>query len=311
MPQKTSKKRARKNRVVKQREGRIHAVITYPFHHPTDLGDLEHLYGMIARLDADKATYARPITVIDRKTREAMSKSKRHVNFREKTIAGCSDIVDAWCVDTCQMWYTGLGEAFDRGRSGDTYWVIPGDFNYGSPMGRDLLSHLHDLPEICDELDQDVCVGEVHTDHTNSKQLIDDYGTFALLYNWFPEEAKAIREFTERPRSEFIAIRHEFLKKMLHRRWYGYEQTVVILLHAIFDHKKVSRYFVGEVSDLGGEKESLSSAMQQIERTERVLKTLWREQHHTKKDWVKEYRHLEDQSGLLRKTAFTILGNLL
>ncbi len=311
MPQKPSKKRTNRTRVPKPREGRIHAVITYPFRHPADLGDLEHLYGMIARLDADKATYARPITVIDRKTREAMSKSPRHLRFREKVMSSCSDIIDAWCVDTCQMWYTGLGEAFDRGKRGDTYWVIPGDFDYGSRIGRELLSHLHDLPEICDELDQDVCIGEIHTDHNNSKQLIDDYGTFALLYNWFPEEAKAIREFTERPRSEFVAIRHDFLKQMLHRRWYGYEQTVVILLHAIFDHKLVSRYFVGEVTDLREGKESLSSAMQQIERTERVLKTLWRERNQTKANWVQQYRQLEDQSGLLRKTAFTILGNLL
>jgi len=311
MPQSLKKKRAGKKRPSGPREGRIHAVITYPFRHPADLGDLEHLYGMIARLDADKQTYARPITVIDRKTREAMSKSAGHRRFREKTIAACSDIIDAWCVDTCQMWYTGFGEAFDRGKRGDTYWVIPGDFNYGSPMGRELLSHLHDLPEICDELDQDVCIGEIHTDHNNSKQLIDDYGTFALLYNWFPAEAQAIREFTERPRSEFVAIRHDFLKQMLHRRWYGYEQTVVILLHAIFDHKLVSRYFVGGITDLRGGKDSLSSAMQQIERTERVLKTLWRERNQTKANWARQYRQLEDQSGLLRKTAFTILGNLL
>jgi hypothetical protein len=286
-------------------------VITYPFRHPADLVDLEHLYGMIARLDSDRATYARPITIVDRKTRDAMSRSKRHVQFHQKTVAACSDIIDAWCVDTCQMWYTGLGEAFDRGRRGDTYWLIPGDFNYGSPMGRDLLGHLHDLPEICDELDQDVCIGEIHTDHNNSKQLIDDYGTFALLYNWFPAEARAIREFTERPRSEFFAIRHDFLKQMLHRRWYAYEQTVVILLHAIFDHKPVSRYFVGEVTDLRDGRDSLSSAMQQIERTERVLKTLWRERNQTRTDWAQQYRRLEDQSGQLRKTAFTILGNLL
>jgi hypothetical protein len=311
MPQKSSTKRTSRPRVPRQREGRIHVVITYPFLHPANLDDLEHLYGMIARLNDDRATYARPITVIDRKTMDAMSRSKRHVAFREKTVAACSDIMSAWCVDTGQMWYTGLGEAFDRGKSGDTYWVIPGDIDYSSRMGRDLLTHLHDLPEICDELDQDVCIGEIHTDHNSSKQLIDDYGTFALLYNWFPEEAKAIREFTERPRSEFVAIRHEFLSKMLHRRWYAYEQTVVILLHAIFERRKVSRYFVGEVTDLRGEKETLDNAMQKIERTERVLKTLWRERNQTKKDWVKEYRRLEEQSGLLRKTAFTILGNLL
>ena len=156
-----------------------------------------------------------------------------------------------------------------------------------------------------------ICIGEIHTDHNNSKQLIDDYGTFALLYNWFPEEAQAIREFTERPRSEFFAVRHGFLKQVLHQRWYAYEQTVVMLLQAMFDQRVVSRYFVGEITDLREGKDSLSSAMQQIERTERVLKTLWRERNEKKKNWVQRYRELEDQSGQLRRTAFTILGNLL
>jgi hypothetical protein len=291
--------------------GRIHPVIIYPFRHPADLDDLEHLYGLVSRLDSDKATYARPVTVVDWKTRNAMAKSARHRRFLEKTAAGCSDLLQTWSVDSCQMWYVGLGTALERGRPGDTYWLIPGDFNYGGTVGREVLSRLHDLPEICDELDQDVCIGEIHTDHNNSKQLIDTYGTFALLYNWFPNEAHAIREITERPRSEFFAIRHEFLKEMLNRRWYAYEQTVVILLHAMFDHKRVSRFFVGEISDLPGGRDSLSSAIQQVERTERVFKSLWRELHHTTPDWIDDYRKLDDQSGQLRRTAITILKNLL
>lgn len=75
------------------------------------------------------------------------------------------------------------------------YWLIPGDFNYGTPVGREVLSRLLDLPEICLELGQDVCVGEIATDHNHSKQLIDTYGTFALLYNWFPVEAQTIRQY--------------------------------------------------------------------------------------------------------------------
>jgi hypothetical protein len=265
----------------------------------------------VARLDEDKETYARPITVVDCKTRRAMAKSPPHVQFLKKSVTRHSDVMDAWSVDTCQMWYAGLGEAFGRGRRGDTYWLIPGDFNYGSVVGREVLGRLHDLPEICDELNQDVCIGEIATDHNHSKQLIDDYGTFALLYHWFPKEGQAIREFTERPRSEFFAVRHEFLDQLLHQRWYAYEQTMVMLLHAIFDRKSVSRFFVGHISDLPQGRDSLSSAMQQVERTERVLKTLWRERHHGKPGWSQKYRLLESHSDQVRRAALVLLENLL
>ena len=95
--------------------GRIHPVITFPFRHPANLDDLGELYSLVARLDADKQTYARPITVMDCKTRAAMAKSPRHLQFRDRTVARHSDILDAWTVDTCQMWYSGLGAAFERG----------------------------------------------------------------------------------------------------------------------------------------------------------------------------------------------------
>jgi hypothetical protein len=303
--------RSRADSTSKTATGRIHPIITFPFRHPADLEDLKHLYGLIARLDADRKTYARPITVIDCKTRAAMAKSNRHVKFRDQVVAKHSDILDAWTVDTCQMWYSALGHAYERGAKGDTYWLIPGDFDYSSPMGRDVLGHLHDLPEICDELDQDICIGEIATDHNDSKQLIDTYGTFALLYNWFPTEAREIRSYTERPRSEFFAVKHGFLGEMLHRRWYAYEQTVVMLLHAVLGKNRISRYLVGQITDLPEGHDSLHSAMQQVERTERVLKTLWREMHHHEKGWTHQFRQLEFQSDQLRRSASVLLENLL
>jgi len=167
------------------------------------------------------------------------------------------------------------------------------------------------LPEICVELHQDLCVGEVATEPSNSKQLIDTYGTFALLYTWFPAEAREIREYTERPRSEFFAVRHGFLGEVLRQRWFAYEQTVVMLLHAVLGHKRISRFFVGHISDLPEGRDSLSSALQQVERTERVLKTLWRERHEPRSGWTEEFRVLETQSEQVRRTAQTVLQNLL
>ncbi len=293
------------------RKALVHPVILYPFLPPADYGDLKELYTLVARLAGESTTYARPITVLDRKTHYALAGDRRFLNFRDQTVARHSDILDAWCVDTCQMWYAGLGAAFERGGPQDVYWLIPGDFNYGASTGQEVLSHLHDLPEICVELGQDLCIGEIATDHNNSKQLIDTYGTFALLYNWFPAEAQEIRAYTERPRSEFFAIRHEFLREVLARRWYAYEQTVVILLHAIREKKRVSRFFVGHISDLPEGRDTLASAMQQVERTERVLKSVWRETHESRGGWQRQYRRLEGQSELIRRAALIILDHLL
>ncbi|MEO6035875.1 MAG: hypothetical protein ABIQ35_11515 [Verrucomicrobiota bacterium] len=292
-------------------QGKIHPVVIYPFRQSDSYDDLRQLYGLVERLGEQPEIYARPITVMDRKTYFANEKNKRFTEFRKSTVATSSDILDAWCVDTCQMWYSGLGMAFERGSANDVYWLIPGDFNYGSMVGHEVLSQLHDLPEICVELQQDICIGEIAADHNNPKQLIDTYGTFALLYHWFPAEAREIRAYTERPRSEFFAIRHSFLGEMLNRRWYPYEQTAVILLQAVFDKKHISRFLVGHVSDLPEGRESVSSAMQQVDRTERVLKSLWRERNESLPDWSKQYRLLESQSDMVRQTAMTILENLL
>jgi hypothetical protein len=309
--QQKSPAKAASGKAQPEQPGKIHPVVIYPFRHPGDYTDLEPLYELIARLDADKDTYARPITVMDRKTFHAMEGNKPFLDFRKGTVARHSDILDAWCVDTCQMWLSGLGMACEKGGPEDVYWLIPGDFNYGNPAGKEVLGRLHDLPEICVELKQDLCIGEIATDAGNSKQLIDTYGTFALLYNWFPSEARAIREYTERPRSEFFAVRHGFLNEALRQRWYAYEQTVVMLLHAVFANRRISRFSVGHLSDLPEGRESLASAMQQVERTERVLKALWRERHQPRPGWIDRYRLLETQSEQVRRTALTILQNLL
>jgi hypothetical protein len=290
--------------------GIIHPVVIYPFKQPEDYSDLESLYQLIARLDGDRTRYARPITVLDRKTHYAMGSDRTFLEFRKSVVSKNSDVLDAWCVDTCQMWCSGLGMAFEQGGNQDVYWLIPGDFNYGTRVGQEVLSRLHDLPEIVLELEQDICIGEIATDHNNSKHLIDTYGTFALLYNWFPLEAQEIRRFTERPRSEFFAIRHAFLREVLGHRWYPYEQTVVMLLQAVFDKKRITRFFVGDISDLPEGRESLAAAMQQIERTERVLKSLWRERNGSRPGWVQEYHALEARSEQIRRVGSIILENL-
>jgi hypothetical protein len=291
--------------------GKTHPVVIYPFKQPGDYTDLEELYRLVAQLDRDQQRYARPITVIDRKTHLAMEGNKAFMDFRRDVVAVHSDILDAWSVDTCQMWYAGLGMACERGGSGDVYWLIPGDFNYGSSVGREVLARFHGLPDTVLEQGQDFCVGEIAADHNNSKQLLDTYGTFALLYNWFPSEAQEIRRITERPRSEFFAIGHSFLRECLRQRWYAYEQTLVMLLDGFFSHRQITRFLVGDISDLPQGRESLASAVQQVERTERVLKSLWLEWNQPKPGWMERYRVLESQSDTVRRAALLLLQAVL
>ena len=209
------------------RAGKIHPILTCPVQTTRAIrGSRSALPTGGAPGPGHGKRYARPITVMDRKTHFAMRANKAFQTFRQRTVARHSDILDAWCVDTCQMWNAGLGKAFEGGQAEDVYWLIPGDFDYGTPVGREVLGRLHDLPEIVLELGQDLCIGEIATDHGNSKQLIDTYGTFALLYNSFPAEAREIRQFTERPRSEFFAVRHSFLRNcsngggiLMSKRW--------------------------------------------------------------------------------------------
>jgi hypothetical protein len=86
---------------------------------------------------------------------------------------------------------------------------------------------------------------------------------------------------------------------------------VVTLLHAVLAQRRISRFFVGQITDLPEGRESLASALQQVERTERVLKSLWRERHESRSDWANQYRVLEAQSEQILRSAIVILQNLL
>jgi hypothetical protein len=68
---------------------------------------------------------------------------------------------------------------------------------------------------------------------------------------------------------------------------------------------------VGDVSDLPEGRESFASVLQQVERTERVLKTLWRERNQSNPGWIEEYRALEAQSEQIRRSALILLHKLL
>ncbi|HUU44527.1 MAG TPA: hypothetical protein VM118_02240 [Acidobacteriota bacterium] len=298
----------------------IHPIVMYPYTQRDGYDHLTALYEQLVRpLSENPQAYSRPLTVMNRQTfytnamwRFDKDRNARFVKFRQEYVEKYSEIVDAWSVDSCQMWLAGLGVAFDKNTSGeDVYWLIPGDFDYASPSGQDVLNLLSQIPDAVLNHEQDLCLGEIEVDINSSKQLIDTYGTYGLLYNWFPFEAQRIRKITDKPRTEFFAIRHSFLREVLRQRWYAYEQTIVILLYGVLGNKRIHTIRIGSITDLPQGRETLAAAMQQVERTERVLKLFWREMHEKSANWPDTFRKLDTQSEHIRGAALVILENLL
>src|SRR5207245_10706953 len=67
---------------------KVHPVIIYPFKPARKYVDLDSLYRLVARLDADRDLYARPITVLDRKTHYALDSDKAFHNRSEERRVG-------------------------------------------------------------------------------------------------------------------------------------------------------------------------------------------------------------------------------
>ncbi len=315
---------------------KIHPIIMYPFTQPKNTSDLEILYtDLIKPLNDNPEKYATPITIINRQTfHKSMDwvyteDSKTLIdNFLNEFVKPVSKLEKVWSVDTCQMWLDGFGMAYGENSTGeDVYWLIPGDFEYskidaetktettnGKKQKDDELSvfeKMMQIPDIVFYKNQDLCIGEIKVNPNNSKQLIDTYGTYGLLYNWFPYLAKTIRLITSKPRSEFFAIKHSFLGEILERRWYAYEQTTIMLLQAVDQKKHVHKVELGEINDIPQGRDSLASAIMQVERTERALKLYWREKNIDDIEWPNKFKLLDSQSAQIRGAALVILENFL
>jgi hypothetical protein len=306
---------------------KIHPIVVYPFVHPPTTTHLEILYKYLEEL-CGSGIYARPLTVINRQTIDRVTSNPtigdeqqrelqhKFSTFIKQTVKPVSDIVAAWCVDTCQMWLRGLGDACDKnGAQAGIYWLIPGDFHYADPKCKDVLAKMSQIPlSLYKGNAVSLAIGEISVPLNSAKQLIDTYGTYGLLYNWFPAEAVAIRDVTDKPRSEFFAISDEYLRYVLSKRWYAYEQTIVLLLHAFVGSqlvRNIRRIDLGTITDDEVGRSRLDVAMQQVERTERVLKLFWRERNTTHHNWREEFRRLDRQSEQVRNAAMIVLEQIL
>lgn len=295
----------------------IHPIIIYPYGHPKDTKDLVALYeGLIRKLKANTGKYCEPVTVLNRQTHHRNKGNDAFKKLMANHVSKHSEILHTWSVDTCQMWLTGFGYCADRGRTtSDVYWLIPGDFNYASDYGKALLEKFEGLPNKVYDAECELCLGEITVPLNSSKQLIDTYGTYGLLYNWFPAQAQGLREITDKPRTEFFAIGHNYLDFVLDRRWYAYEQTIVILLQGMQGRRSardITKFELGAIVDPDQGRGTLASAMQQVERTERVLKLYWRELNEPQDaTWPDKFRKLDAQSEQIRAAALVILEQIL
>jgi hypothetical protein len=294
---------------------KIWPVIMYPYRQPQDTRHLECLYDHLHRNLQGREEYAEPITVLNCQTFHRNHDQNPGFDRMLKLIRSRSEVIDAWCTDTCAMWLRGLSYAFEkeRGVANDVFWLIPGDFDHAGNNGQSALDKMLEIPREVYNDECELCLGEITVANDSTKQLIDTHGRYGLLYNWFPAEAEGILKITAKPRTEFFAISRGFLKAVLVKgRWYAYEQTIAILLQnmkkeiPVRDVKPVN---LGNIDDDPSSRSKLVSAMQQVERTERVLKHYWQQLHEAQDPdgWIEEFRRRDRQSEQIRGAAMTIL----
>mgnify|MGYP000311785464 CR=1 FL=1 len=146
------------------------------------------------------------------------------------------------------------------------------------------------------------------------------------MANWFPEITQKILKkplALNKPRSEFINIDIGVLQELLAKKVFAYEQTLNILIQAWDFNKKdwvysIHNYNLGSFTDDGGIRQ-YAECVNQIERTERMMKFLWREKYKPSKnsgnqkyqEFIDKYHNLDLISTAIRENSRVTIRNLL
>ncbi|HQP10485.1 MAG TPA: hypothetical protein PKV41_03800 [Candidatus Omnitrophota bacterium] len=275
-------------------------------------------------VDRCKAIDPKPIVLVPRDTVIRGNAASFIKDERTKSL----EVVQTWSVDTCQTWLAGWGHVLDNYPKAERIVQLPGDLDY---VNEDV-EFYNNLGRFIEITDADIAIGDFGTGSKYSaKGLVDTYGTYPLLANWFPEISQSIRSLPlHRPRSEFLNIKTSVLRDLIiNNRNFAYEQTLNFLI-------KSWNYEQGEwkhhlsVSSLGSLSDSKSfrdyrSCIDQIERIERMLSLLWREICETKRQnyandqefgeqytmFSTEYDTLRTKSKGIMETARTTIRALL
>ncbi|MFH1361001.1 MAG: hypothetical protein ABIJ41_08265 [Candidatus Omnitrophota bacterium] len=266
----------------------------------------------------------KPIVVLPKFTVLRQNAASFIKDERYKTL----EVVQTWSVDTCQTWLAGWGHVLDHYPEAERIVLLPGDLDY---VNEDV-EFYDNLGGFIETTGSDLAIGDFGTgDKYSAKSLVDTYGSYPLLANWFPEISKSIRSLPlHRSRSEFLNIKTSVLRDLLiNNRNFAYEQTLNFLIKSWnFDEAKW-KYHIS-VSPLGSLTDNKSfrdyrSCIDQIERIERMLSLLWREIKEPKKKnsasdkdfgeqytvFSNEYDNLRNKSKGIMETARTTLRALL
>ena len=275
-------------------------------------------------VDRCKKIDPKPIVVLPRDTvirQEAASFIK---DERYKTL----EVVQTWSVDTCQTWLAGWGHVLDNYPEVERILQIPGDIDY---VDEDV-GFYDSLGGFIEITNSDIAIGDFRTgDQYSAKSLVDTYGTYSLLANWFPEISRSIRSLPlNRPRSEFLNIKTSVLRDLLiNNRNFAYEQTLNFLIKS-WNYEETKWKYNISTSCLGTLSDNKSfrnyrACIDQTERIERMLSLLWREIKAPKRSnsgsdkkfeeqytvFSNEYDKLSTKSNGIMDTARTTLRALL
>ncbi len=245
-------------------------------------------------VEACKEIDPKPIVVLPRDTVIRGDAVSFINDARYKTL----DVLQTWSVDSCQTWLAGWGHVLDHYPEAERIVQIPGDIDY---VDEDV-EFYNNLRAFIWITNTDISIGDFRTgDQYSAKSLVDTYGTYSLLANWFPEISKSIRSLPlNRPRSEFLNIKTAVLRELIiNHRNFAYEQTLNFLIKCWnYDQAKwqyhISNAFLGSLSDNKSFR-NYRACIDQIERTERMLSLLWREiREPRKKDTVTDKQFEEE-----------------
>lgn len=251
-------------------------------------------------VDRCKEIDPKPIVVIPRET----IIRKDAVSFLKDPRYQTLEVVQTWSVDTCQTWLSGWGHILDHYPEAERIVQIPGDIDY---VEEDV-GFYNNLTEFIKTTSSDIVIGDFRTGNQYSaKSLVDTYGTYSLLANWFPEISKSIRSFPlNRARSEFLNIKTSVLNELIIKnRSFAYEQTLNFLIRSWnYEEAKwrydISKAFLGTLSDNRSFRR-YRGCIDQIERIERMLSLLWRE--------IKEPQKLDKQSDKAFEHQYTVFSD--
>jgi hypothetical protein len=227
-------------------------------------------------VDRCKAIDSKPIVMVPKDT---VIKGNAASFMKDERIKSL-EVVQTWSVDTCQTWLAGWGHVLDNYPKAERIIQLPGDLDY---VNEDV-EFYNNLGRFIEITNVDIAIGDFGTGSKYSaKGLVDTYGTYPLLANWFPEISQSIRSLPlHRPRSEFLNIKTSVLSDLIIKnRNFAYEQTLNFLIKS-WNYEEAKWKYNVSISSLGSLSDNKSfrdyrSCIDQIERIERMLSLLWRE----------------------------------